>query len=136
MAAGELVIYYAPERTGTAVKLKGVLVQMGVRMKTVTEEQTGCRVGFLAGLPGFEETDRGEAGSVDGEVLVMKNFSGKRMDELFLRMRKAGIPGIALKAVLTQQNVSWTFYELYRELQREHSAMSAMRTGDADGQKG
>ena len=49
----------------------------------------------------------------------MKDFSSRRMDELFLRIRKAGIPKIDLKAVITATNAGWTFYQLYEEILAE-----------------
>ena len=53
----------------------------------------------------------------------MKDFSSRRMDELFLRIRKAGIPKIDLKAVITATNAGWTFYQLYEEILAEHKQM-------------
>lgn len=70
-------------------------------------------------------------------MLVMKHFSGHRLDELLLNLRKAGVPRIAIKAVLTEQNAGWPFYKLYQELRREHEAMhgiSAAQEEAAEGQ--
>ena len=62
--------------------------------------------------------------SMDEEMLVMKNFTSRRMDELLMNLRKAGVPRIALKAVITEQNSHWTFRQLYRELKEEHKTMT------------
>lgn len=138
MAAGEMVIYYSPQKTKAAAKLKGVLIQMGVRIRSVSREQVYEKVGFLAGLDGFEE---GQDAQVDGaqemekELLVLKNFTGQRMDELFLRMRKAGVGRIDYKAILTEHNVNWTLLDLYREIKKEHEAMQAGQAGESNGQK-
>ncbi len=76
------------------------------------------------------EVERGPADtevtavSMDEEMLVMKNFTSRRMDELLMNLRKAGVPRIALKAVITEQNSHWTFRQLYRELKEEHKAMT------------
>ena len=166
----ELVLYYTPSPAPHVAKLKSVLVRMGVRIKNISPEQVNQTVGYLAGLPGFEEcanqaaefceaeklgkaeksgeTERsgeaeksGEAGTLDKaaklpvipeEVLVMKNFTSRRIDELLLGLRKAGVPKIALKAIITEQNSKWTFYQLYEELREEHQAMSAPREEKAE----
>ena len=160
----ELVLYYTPSPASHVAKLKSVLVRMGVRIKNISSEQVNQTVGYLAGLPGFEEcanqaaefceaeklgkaeksgeTERsGEAGTLDKaaklpvipeEVLVMKNFTSRRIDELLLGLRKAGVPKIALKAIITEQNSKWTFYQLYEELREEHQAMSAPREEKAE----
>ena len=131
----EMVLYYTPADTPNVAKLKGVLVRMGVRIKNISAEQTGQTIGYLAGLPGFEETKQPEAEStatvpIPCEILVMHNFTSRRIDELLLSLRKAGVPRIALKAVVTEHNSHWTFYHLYEEIKKEHETMtpSAART--------
>ena len=143
----EMVLYYDPNQSPYAAKLKGVLVRMGVRIKNIAPEQVGEVVGVLAGFSGFEK----EAGSLkkeegmqkaecaqgkvlekpqcemSEEMLVMKNFTGRRIDELLINLRKAGVPKINLKAVITEQNSHWTFSHLYEEIQKEHLAMTAPR---------
>lgn len=120
----ETVLYYTPENTKKTAKLKAVLIQMGVRIKNIGACQVGESVGYLAGMDGYEKNEIGEALPViSQEVLVMKDFSSRRMDELFLRIRKAGIPKIDLKAVITATNAGWTFYQLYEEILAEHKQM-------------
>ena len=56
-------------------------------------------------------------------MLVMYRFSSQRMDELLRNLRKAGVPRIDLKAVITESNCQWTFYHLYEEISEEHRQM-------------
>ena len=110
MAAKEMVLYYQPERekeagnASKAAKLKGVLIRMGIRIKNITPEQTGQTVGYLAGFEGFDERET-EEGTVlpelEEEMLVMKNFTNRRIDELLAGLRRAGVPKVELKAVVT-----------------------------------
>ena len=51
----EMVLYYTPEKSADDQKLKGVLVRLGIRIRNITPEQIQQKVGYLAGLPGFEE---------------------------------------------------------------------------------
>jgi len=161
----EMVLYYSPRPQPYAAKLKGVLVRMGVRIRNIGPEQTGQTVGYLAGMPGFEETkvpelaegqetpelaegqEKPELAEGQGqpekqnqfaapadEMLVMKNFTSRRIDELLINLRKAGVPKIALKAIITEENSKWTFYRLYEELKEEHAAMSGQAAGQTVGQ--
>ena len=133
MAAKEMVLYYQPERekeagnASKAAKLKGVLIRMGIRIKNITPEQTGQTVGYLAGFEGFDERET-EEGTVlpelEEEMLVMKNFTNRRIDELLAGLRRAGVPKVELKAVVTETNSGWTFYALYEELKKEREAMT------------
>ena len=126
----ETVLYYnpgTPETMKHVTKLKSVLVRMGIRIRNIDPDQVNQTVGYLAGVPGFEENkDAGEAPVIGEEMMVLKQFSNRRLDELLLNLRKAGVPRIALKAVLTEHNCGWTFYALYHELREEHEKMSAM----------
>lgn len=123
----EVVLYYSPAPRPYVTKLKGVLVRMGVRIRNIGTDQVNQRVGYLAGMPGFEEEHNPSVPLIEDEVLVMKNFTSRRIDELLMNLRKAGVPKIALKAVITEQNSKWTFYQLYEELKEEHTAMSGLQ---------
>jgi len=126
----ELVLYYQPEeekKSGNdskAAKLKAVLIRMGIRIRNISSDQINQTVGYLAGMEGFDETAFEACPPVVEEILVMKNFSNRRVDELLLNLRRAGVPKVQLKAVITDTNCKWRFYDLYEELKQEHEAMS------------
>ena len=142
----EMVLYYTPEKAAEDQKLKGVLVRLGIRIRNISPEQTGQQVGYLAGLPGFEEQGCPAAEDAAGEeaeereeteglreeppviperMLVLCGFDQRKMNELLSQFRRAKLPPVPMKAVLTEHNSSWTFEQLYRELRMEHEAMSA-----------
>ena len=157
----ELVLYYTPEKSADDQKLKGVLVRLSIRIQNITPDQIYQKVGYLAGLPGFEEepdteskeaelkeTGRKEGGQKEAgqkaaeqqeegfsggnvpaqipeKVLVLYGFGERKLNEMLNQFRKAKVPPIALKAVLTEHNCGWSFYELYQELRQEHEKMNA-----------
>ena len=150
-AGQELVLYYNPESSSKVMKLKGVLVRMGVRIRNVTPEQVLESVGALAGISGYErgkqsmvqetapEGTAGQNAQPDGteqnadtlpviqeEMLVMHGFTSRRIDELLFNLRKAGVPKVELKAIVTESNAGWTFYHLYEEIKEEHERMKQM----------
>lgn len=132
----ETVLYYTPRQSDKVRKLKCVLVRMGIRIKNVTAEQAGETVGTLLGLPGYEirlqkeesqeaeQKEENAEAALDEEILVLHKFSSQRLDELLLNLRKAGVPKIELKAVVTETNAAWTFAHLYEEIKEEHDKMS------------
>lgn len=128
----ETVLYYTPEPSEKAAKLKGVLVRMGIRIKNISPEQAGETIGSLLGIAGYEKNSgENEAAEkalpvMDQEMLVMHRFSERRLDELLMNLRKAGVPKIALKAIVTESNAGWSFGQLYEELLEEHRRMSGM----------
>lgn len=146
----ETVLYYTPQSTKQSRTLKGILVRMGIRIRNISPQQVNQTVGMLAGVPGFEEKTDATADtpkanktnadalsgadpaadtvkasssqSIPEEVLVLHQFSEQRLDALLLALRKANVR-IALKAIVTEQNCGWTFYQLYEEIRQEHEKM-------------
>ena len=51
----EVVLYYNPGNAPKPALMKSVLVRMGIRIKNVTNEQTGETIGSLLGV---EETGK------------------------------------------------------------------------------
>ena len=116
----EMVLFYTPENTERTRKLKGIFVRLGIRIRNISPEQMGETVGFLAGLEGYGPAEAGEDfPAPEEEMLVMKNFTSRKIDELILAIRKAGLKKIELKAVVTPTNAGWTFYKLYEEIREE-----------------
>ena len=129
MAGKELVLYYTPEKSDADRLLKGVLVRMGVRIRNLTPEQTGEKVGALAGLPGFaEQENEAEAPVIPEKLLVLHGFGQQRLQGLLAALRKAKVPPIPLKAMVTEHNADWTLYQLYQEIRAEHEKMTGGKT--------
>lgn len=101
-------------------------MEAGNRQKKIQKADEGA--GQFRGQADSDTADQESIPQIPEEILVMKNFTGHRIDALLLNLRKAGVPKIALKAVITEQNSRWTFYQLYEEIKKEHLAMTAAET--------
>ena len=105
----------------TGEKLAKILIaamMLGHEVIEVPPESFGHPLGYLLGLEGFLPSDA--ADSFKDEMLVMETLSSPLLDAL----RAGGTP-VALKAVVTEQNKTWSAAALCRELRREHEAMRA-----------
>ena len=126
----ELVLYYStgdPRMKKQEMMMKSVLVRMGVKIRNVAPDQVMESVGYLAGVPGFEKREvlqqpeaEEKIPQITEQMLVMKDF----IDTLLLNLRKAKVPKINLKAIVTEQNAGWSFYHLYEEIGEEHRRMN------------
>ena len=105
------------------------------QLSSVPEEGTPVLWGLeaLVPLPPLEDLlGRSEEKSpVEEEfsdpMLVFCNLPHEKLDHLLTAMGRAGLPRIALKAMLTPTNRTWTSQQLWTELRREHEAMQAQR---------
>ena len=130
----ELVLYYStgdPRMKKQEMMMKSVLVRMGVKIRNVAPDQVMESVGYLAGVPGFEKREvlqqpeaEEKIPQITEQMLVMKDFPSRRIDTLLLNLRKAKVPKINLKAIVTEQNAGWSFYHLYEEIGEEHRRMN------------
>lgn len=149
----ETVLYYAPENTAHVSLLKGVLAQMGIKIKNLTPVRCEKKIGFLAGMEGFIDDHPTQENSLNNseklhknvsvteisaipfggqqasqelikdELLILCGFTDERLDELLAKLKKAGVPRTGLKAVVTETNAQWTVYELYGHLLEERRYM-------------
>lgn len=151
----EVVLLYRFRDTEIGRQLHAVAARMGILCKVVEEEQTEETLGALLKLPGFasagaadsmENDMRPETGTENStgdnadentggkpeltrQVMIMHGFTNQRLNEFLQNMRKAGMPIIPLKAIVTPQNISWTFRTLYEELEKEHEAVQKSKEG-------
>ena len=120
-ASQERVLFYDPN--GMAGRAKGVFLRQKIRICPVTPEQTGQRVGFLAGIKGWEQ-ETGEPVQPPGiSVLVFSGLPRVKLDLALSALRRAGVPQTVYKAVVTADNAGWTFAALCAELERERQAV-------------
>lgn len=122
---GETVLMYGFTDSQRTRELQYVMVQMGIRVKTIRDDQLGQTVGYLAGVKDMEENPNPEVyPPFEKEVMVMYNFNiTKRIDLMLSNIKKRGLEGIPLKCVMTSTNKKWTFYELAKELEKEHTML-------------
>ena len=120
----ESVLWYCPDPVLFAAARKAFAVQ-GIRVHPVSPQQMGETVGHLFGLKGFAPREDGAAvpAAPAEPALVLSGFSRQRLDALLSALKRAGVPTIAHKAMLTPTNVGWTFAQLCEEISREHQAM-------------
>ncbi|HJA93039.1 MAG TPA: DUF3783 domain-containing protein [Candidatus Eisenbergiella merdipullorum] len=113
-----------------AQRLKKTLSRLGIAVRQVEPEEYSTPLGILAGLPGgilFMDKS-GAAGKIqevepDQEMLVFSGITRQELDRALDAMRRTGLAGIALKAMLTETNCFWNAKQLTRELKREREAM-------------
>lgn len=124
----ETVLLYYPKKPKYLPKIKSIFVQLDIKFRILDASCASQKIGYLTGRAGFEKNSSGiPFTKISQPVMVMDHFSGVRMDVLFSYLKRAGIPSIDLKAIMTDTNADWTFFELYQEIAKEHARMHARR---------
>lgn len=105
-------------------KLKILMIcgQLKIKARSVAVSDYAQPIGALAGLR--SRTDAVYSGTgFPEEMLLMVNLSGALLNGFLNAMRQNRLPGIPLKAVLTEANADWDSVRLHDEILREHIAM-------------
>ena len=112
-------------KPGTAAGLEQICRSLDICLRPVQPHEYALPIGALAGIPLDRKPSPGAAPITPftDEMLVMCHILSNDLDAFLQAMRQAGLPRIALKAVLTPVNVTWNSASLHSELAREHSEM-------------
>ena len=113
----------SPER---AARIRGLCAVWKLRFHAVPPEAFGEPVGALAGVLAPTGAPAPEAPFAE-EMLVLCHLREQALQGFLHGFRRAAIPPVALKAVLTPTNAAWTAQALHDELRREHEAMQRQR---------
>ena len=120
---GRTVLLYNLTADPRGPKLRAYLAGRNIRAIDVPPADDLQPLGALLGLPGFEKTGPSSPVRTFSEpMLVMFAMQGNGMSEFLQFFRSEGLSPVALKAVVTPTNVSWTSAALYHELKQEHAA--------------
>lgn len=124
MKTDACALLYNLEGTPRGRKVKFILIRLGIRIKNVSKEDYLQTIGFLTGSSQDTRSDAVYEGvGFSEEMLVMKGFTQRQLDDFLMYFRKEKIPKIHLKAVVTPTNQSWNSLQLYEEIKKEHEQM-------------
>lgn len=108
-----------------ATKIKLAAVKLGLRIRTVSQDEFTLPLGRLLGLSEYAEAAPLEGAPFTQEMLIFHEFTEPQLDAFLAEIRRAG--GVRLKAVVTPTNASWCISALYHELEAEHAAIQQQR---------
>ncbi len=104
-------------------KLRVQLVKQGIAPRDVLAVDQGRPLDVLLHPESFSGEEPEAAEPFDDEMLVLDGLSPQQLRGLLDGLRQAKA-SVALKAVVTEENIRWTPVRLHRELQAEHEAMT------------
>lgn len=128
MAKPMILFYNLDNETGKSLKF--ICLKHKIKIKNIEPSQYAKPLGTLAGIldADNEEEDAPPRSDFSDEMLVFCGFDNRLLDTFLLEVKRNRLKRIALKAVLTEQNIFWDSYTLHAELVKEHEAMSRQDT--------
>lgn len=121
----KLIMFFTRDKNKSE-QIINLCKRLDIHTRMIKPTDINMETGNLAGIKttgGKKEKNKAPIGYDMPEVMVFSGISSENLDFFLEQYKKAGIMPIALKAVLTPYNITWSFYELITELQRERIQM-------------
>lgn len=113
----------APEKLR---KIQTLAIRLGFRTRVVRQEEFALPIGALVELPGAEALESGDGTPFLDEMLVLYGVSAQAFQAFLSGLRTQKTP-VALKAMTTEHNLSWSSSKLHGELAAEHENMKKVQ---------
>ena len=105
--------------------IQNVCRTLGIRIIDVARKDYSQKLGTLAQIQGFtREAKKYDGPEFPAEMLIFSEMNSDQVDVFLAEYKKSGVEPIALKAVITDNNIFWTAERTQKELLREHLFMS------------
>lgn len=122
----KVLLFNLGEDTSKGGKLREILNDLGIEVVSIEMAQINEKVGYLAGLNGYETVNDPYTGQdYATEFVLMSNLSETQLDHFLKSMGDAGIQ-IDHKAVVTETTKEWPFKQLLGEIAEEHDVFQAL----------
>lgn len=104
-----------------AGKIESIGQKLNIHISKIKPSLYSPKLGYLAGISGFYKENTIYTGSdFPSEMMVFSGINQDMLDCFLKEYKKASIPPVGLKAVLTTYNIFWSAEDLYKELFKEH----------------
>lgn len=121
----KLIMFFTKE-VNKSEQIVNLCKKMNIHTRKIKPSDINMETGSLAGIKAGRARrtkDKAPSGYDMPEIMIFSGISSETLDVFLEQYKKADISPIALKAVLTPHNISWSLYELITELQRERIQM-------------
>lgn len=97
-----------------------ILKQLDVETKEIFQEDASQQMGYLLDLSGYKKKEEKSEKHLSEPFLFFAYFSMEQLDIVLEVFKRAEIPYIPYKAMLTNDNVVYTFEQLYMNVENEY----------------
>ena len=122
-AQKSMILYYVQDEK-KKIQMEVLGMSMSISTRQLKPSDLNTQVGVLVGLKNITPLDLSQVEKAPAifcmpEVIIFSGLPDKKLDEFLFSYKKVGLTPTKLKAVATPKNVSWTLYQLIRELSAE-----------------
>lgn len=119
------ILLFNPPEKERLLKIEMALFPLHVRLKRVAKEDYNQPLGALAGMkdiPSAEGVYEGD--ELPDTMFVFCFLEENQLNQALAALRRTGAGPFPYKAILTPTNSSWTAPDCFKEIKKEHEALS------------
>lgn len=114
-----ILLYHIDDKIKSIIQT--IMDQLDVKVKIIQDNQVNETMGYLLDIPGYEEDTKKEfQETLDKEFVFFAGFSDDQLDMILEIFKAADIPYFPYKAMLTNDNITYRFYQLYQNVEQEY----------------
>lgn len=99
--------------------------QLDVDVKEISDQDICQKMGYIIGIDGYERLeDVSVSDDMSQEFVFFVGMVSEQLDILLELFKMSGLPFIPYKAMLTENNVEYLFYQLYRNVAHEYQQIA------------
>ena len=123
----ETVLLYNIDKTEAGKAIISILEKLDVKVVIVKTSDLMCPLGYILKLDGYQRGTEALTSILNDDMMVLAGFEEDQIDILLEIFKKANIPFIPLKAMVTNTNIEWTFKHLLDNVKREYLEFTGMK---------
>lgn len=117
-----LLVYHIEQKAEQAIRT--IMAQLDVDVHVIKDEDIYQKMGYILGLDGYSREENDSNEELEKSFLYFAFFLDEQIDIVLEVFKMANIPYIPYKAMYTQQNVNYTFAELYKNVEHEYLSLT------------
>lgn len=122
-----LLLYHFDDEMKSGIE--NIAQQLGIEVQYIEDHQIHETMGYILNIDGFEKSEPIEKDiQLDKEFLFFAGMNDQQLDLLLEIFKVSGVPFIPYKAMLTERNVEYPFYQLYQNVAHEYEQISGMKS--------
>lgn len=117
-----LLVYHIEQKAEQAIRT--IMAQLDVDVHVIKDDDIYQKMGYILGLDGYSREENDSNEELEKSFLYFAFFLDEQIDIVLEVFKMANIPYIPYKAMYTQQNVNYTFAELYKNVEHEYLSLT------------
>lgn len=122
-----LLLYHFDDKIKSGIE--NIAQQLGIEVQYIEDHQIHETMGYILNIDGFEKSEPLDKEiQLENEFMFFAGMTDQQLDLLLEIFKVSGVPFIPYKAMLTERNVEYTFYQLYQNVAHEYEQISGVKS--------